>query len=51
MENIFTMEGREYKPDLLLQPEDVAEVVVNTLMMPLTAEVTNVTIRPLVKSY
>lgn len=51
MENIFTMEGREYKPDLLLQPEDVAEVVVNTLMMPLTAEVTNITIRPLVKSY
>jgi len=51
MEAIFTMEGREYKPELLLQPEDIAEVVINTLMMPLTAEVTNVTIRPLMKSY
>ena len=51
MEAIFTMEGREYKPELLLQPEDIAEVVINTLMMPLTAEVTNITIRPLIKSY
>ncbi len=51
MESIFTMEGREYKPELLLQPEDIAEVVMNTLMMPLTAEVTNITLRPLIKSY
>ena len=51
MEAIFTMERREYKPELLLQPGDIAEVVVNTLMMPLTAEVTNITIRPLIKSY
>lgn len=51
MEAIFTVEGREYKPELLLQPEDIAEVVINTLMMPLTAEVTNITIRPLIKSY
>jgi NADP-dependent 3-hydroxy acid dehydrogenase YdfG len=51
MEAIFTTEGREYKPELLLQPEDIAEVVINALMMPLTAEVTNVTIRPRVKSY
>lgn len=50
-EAIFTMEERGYKPELLLQPEDVAEVVINTLMMPLTAEVTNITMRPLIKSY
>lgn len=51
MEAIFTMEKREYKPELLLQPEDIAEVVINALMMPLTAEVTNITMRPLKKSY
>lgn len=51
MEAIFTMEAKEYKPELLLQPEDIAEVVINALMMPLTAEVTNVTVRPLMKSY
>jgi NADP-dependent 3-hydroxy acid dehydrogenase YdfG len=51
MEAIFTREGRAYKPELLLQPEDIAEVVINALMMPLTAEMTNGTIRPRVKSY
>jgi NADP-dependent 3-hydroxy acid dehydrogenase YdfG len=51
MKAIFRMEGREYKPKLLLQPEDVAEAVINALMMPVTAEVTNINIRPLIKSY
>lgn len=50
-ESIFTMEGKIYDPNLLLQPEDIAEVVINALMMPLTAEVTNITLRPLTKSY
>jgi len=51
MKTIFQTEGREYRPELLLQPEDIAEVVINTLMMPLTAEVTNINIRPRIKSY
>lgn len=51
MEAIFGMEGREYKPELLLQPEDVAEVVINALVMPSTAEITNISLRPLAKSY
>ena len=51
MEAIYKLEGREYKPELLLQAEDVAEALINALMMPLTAEVTNLTIRPLIKSY
>ena len=51
MEGIFAMEGREYRPELLLQPEDIAKVVINALMMPLTAEVTNISLRPLIKSY
>jgi short-subunit dehydrogenase len=51
MEALFKIEGRPYLPDLLLQPEDVAQVVVNALLMPRTAEVTNIEIRPLTKSY
>ncbi len=51
MEAIYKLEGKEYKPELLLQPEDIAEVLINTLMMPRTAEVTNLNIRPLIKSY
>lgn len=48
---VFEQEGREYNPDLLLQPEDVADVVIHALLMPRTAEVTDVSLRPLVKSY
>ena len=44
-------EGRPYNPHLLLQPEDVAEVVINTLALPRTAEVTNISMRPMIKSY
>jgi NADP-dependent 3-hydroxy acid dehydrogenase YdfG len=50
-ERIFAAEGREYRPELLLQPEDVASVIVHCLGLPPTAEVTNLTIRPLIKSY
>ena len=44
-------EGREFRPELLLQPDDVASVVANILTLPWTAEVTNVNIRPMLKSY
>ena len=44
-------QGISYKPELLLQPEDVASVVVHALMLPLTAEVTDVNMRPMQKSY
>jgi short-subunit dehydrogenase len=50
-EAIFRWEKRSYDPRLLLQPEDVAEVVINTLALPRTAEVTNISIRPMIKSY
>jgi NADP-dependent 3-hydroxy acid dehydrogenase YdfG len=36
---------------VLLQPEDVASVVVNALALPWTAEVTDISIRPMMKSY
>jgi NADP-dependent 3-hydroxy acid dehydrogenase YdfG len=43
-------ERREYHPESLLQPEDVASVVLHTLMLPRTAEVTDISIRPMTKS-
>jgi NAD(P)-dependent dehydrogenase (short-subunit alcohol dehydrogenase family) len=48
-ERLHEMEGRPYRPDRLLQPEDVASVTVNALCLPRTAEVTDIRIRPLMK--
>jgi short-subunit dehydrogenase len=45
------MEGRDYHPELLMQPEDVAAMLVSALSMPRTAEVTEIRMRPLLKSY
>ena len=47
----FRVEGRKYRPELLLQPEDIASMVVSALMLPRTAEVTEIRMRPLAKSY
>jgi NADP-dependent 3-hydroxy acid dehydrogenase YdfG len=43
-------EGKRYQPELLLQPADVASVVVNALRLPRTAEVTDLHIRPMIKT-
>ena len=51
MEKLFAKEGRPYKQELLLQPEDVAEMVTHALRLPRTAEVTDISIRPMQKSY
>jgi NADP-dependent 3-hydroxy acid dehydrogenase YdfG len=51
IEALHAKEGRPYQPGLLLQPEDVASVVLNALTLPWTAEVTNISIRPMQKSY
>lgn len=48
---VHQVEGRTYHPERLLQPEDVAAVVINALSLPRTAEVTDISIRPLTKSY
>jgi len=48
---IFELEGRAYAPQLLMQPSDVAEMLLATLCLPRTAEVTEIRMRPLVKSY
>ena len=49
-EAVFKMEGREYRPELLMQPEDLASVVINALALPRSAEVTDINVRPLTKS-
>ena len=51
MESLFKAEGRDYQPELLLQPEDIAQIVLASLQLPRTAEVTDLQIRPLTKSY
>ena len=48
---VHEMEHRKYSPELLMQPEDVAAVVINALTLPRTAEVTEVSMRPCMKSY
>ena len=47
---IFQTEKRPYRPELLLQPEDVASVILNALSLPRTTEVTDIHIRPMIKS-
>lgn len=47
---VHEMEGKAYHPERLLQPEDVASVVIHALSLPRTAEVTDISIRPMMKS-
>ncbi|HZR63541.1 MAG TPA: SDR family oxidoreductase [Terriglobales bacterium] len=51
MAALFEREGRSYRPELLLQPEDVAAMVTCALSLPRTAEVTDISMRPMLKSY
>ena len=46
-EDIFKFENREYRKSDLLQPEDVAQSVLDALALPRTAEITDIFIRPL----
>ncbi len=48
--SIHAMEGKIYQSERLLQPQDVAVVVVNALNMPRSAEVTDINIRPFQKT-
>ena len=49
-EALYGQEGRIYDPGKLLQPEDVASMVVQTLLLPPTAEVTDISIRPMIRT-
>jgi NADP-dependent 3-hydroxy acid dehydrogenase YdfG len=46
---IHDLEGKTYTPENLVQPEDVAAIVVHALGLPRTAEVTEISVRPLTK--
>jgi NAD(P)-dependent dehydrogenase (short-subunit alcohol dehydrogenase family) len=48
-ERLCALEQRPYRPDRLMQPEDVAAVTVHALCLPRTAEVTEIKIRPMLK--
>lgn len=47
---IHAKQCREYKPQSLLQPDDVASLVTSVLALPRTAEVTEIMVRPMVKT-
>jgi NADP-dependent 3-hydroxy acid dehydrogenase YdfG len=46
---IFAAEGRPYAPERLIQPDDVARMVLALFTMPTTAEVTDISVRPRLK--
>jgi short-subunit dehydrogenase len=46
---VHELEGRAYRPERLLQPEDVASAVLHALELPRTGEITDLHIRPLRK--
>jgi NADP-dependent 3-hydroxy acid dehydrogenase YdfG len=51
MESFYKKNDRQYEPDLLLQPEEVASTVIHALTIPWSAEITDISIRPMKRSY
>jgi NADP-dependent 3-hydroxy acid dehydrogenase YdfG len=47
---IHGQEGRSYVPERLMQPSDVAEMVHCALSLPRSAEVTEIAMRPMLKT-
>jgi len=50
-ERLYAKEGRSYQPDLLLQPKDIAAIMLSAIALDWTAEVTDISIRPMEKTY
>jgi short-subunit dehydrogenase len=48
---VYAAEHKPYNPALLMQPEDVAAMAIHALTLPRSVEVTEISMRPLVKSY
>jgi NADP-dependent 3-hydroxy acid dehydrogenase YdfG len=46
---VHAIEGRPYAPERLVQPDDVAAVVLSALTLPRSAEVTDLVVRPMLK--
>jgi NADP-dependent 3-hydroxy acid dehydrogenase YdfG len=49
-EAVHKMEGKAYHPERLMQPEDVAAMVIHALTLPRSAEVTEILMRPMIKT-
>jgi NADP-dependent 3-hydroxy acid dehydrogenase YdfG len=47
---IHALEGKPYAPERLLQPADIADVVLKILTVPSSVEITDVRVRPTLKS-
>jgi NADP-dependent 3-hydroxy acid dehydrogenase YdfG len=45
--HVHASEGRGYRPERLLQPADIAEMLLHALLLPRSAEVTDLHLRPL----
>jgi NAD(P)-dependent dehydrogenase (short-subunit alcohol dehydrogenase family) len=45
-ERRYRIEGKDYRPEKLIQPEDLAAAVVNAVTLPRTAQITDVHVRP-----
>jgi NADP-dependent 3-hydroxy acid dehydrogenase YdfG len=48
-ERIYKRKEKPYKPDNLLKPTDISSIVINSLTMPSTVEITEIFIRPMLK--
>lgn len=48
-ERIFALEHRPYTPQMLMQPDDVAEILTAAVRLPRSAEVTEIMMRPMRK--
>jgi short-subunit dehydrogenase len=48
-EAVHAFEGRAYRPELLLRPEDVADTILAALSLPQSGEVTDVSVRSMSK--
>lgn len=46
---LYEQAGRAYRPERLLQPEDVAAVALSAVLLPRTAEITDLSVRPMQK--
>jgi len=49
-QRLCASEGKPYKPEQLMQPEDIASTVIAALSLPRSAEVTDIQMRPLKRS-
>lgn len=49
-QHVCRLEGRDYHPDNYLQPKDVGRVILNAIVLPASAEITNLVLRPMNKT-